>query len=74
MIVSPEHGYWQVTVELLEENDKGKLKKRREVYLIDAIDVAMVETRLFELMKGCMCEWNVVSVVKSKVCMAYINE
>jgi hypothetical protein len=73
MIVSPEHGYWQVTVELLEENENGKLKKRREVYLVDALDVNMVEKRLFELMEGCMSEWDIVSIVKSKICMAYIK-
>lgn len=43
--------YWMVTVQFEIENDKGKVRKIKEPYLIDAMSATEAEAKLHEYMK-----------------------
>lgn len=63
------NGYWLVTVITETENDKGKIKKNTEKYLVENCGSAKdAEERVTEVMKTAMCDtWHIKSVVLFKL-------
>lgn len=67
--IYPEHVFYAVTVTVEQQNDDtGKTKKTREIYLIDAEDVSGAEKGAVSLMGGVAGTWEIESVSKSKIC------
>ena len=44
--------YWQVTVQLEHENDRGRIQKVRELYLVDAISATEAEAKIYTEFEG----------------------
>ena len=63
------NGYWLVTVVTETENDKGKIKKNTEKYLVENCGSAKdAEERTTEMMKSSMCNtWYIKSAVLQKL-------
>lgn len=61
--------YYEVLVQLKIESDKGKIKKVRELYLVDALSVTEAEARIVKSFSdsGFSQDYSVVSVKGSKV-------
>jgi hypothetical protein len=51
--------YWQVTVQFETENDRGRIQKTREVYLVDAMSGTEAE--------GTIDNFKITSLVESKI-------
>lgn len=58
--------YWQVTVQLQFENDKGRIQKVREQYLVDAISATDAEAKIYKEFEG-ESNFTVVGVNRSKI-------
>lgn len=71
-VLEPQYGFYEVTVEIeTEDSETGKVKKVKEVHLIDAANVTDVETKVAEEMNGTMWEWKISSVKQSKINYVY---
>ena len=58
--------YWQVTVQLEHENDRGRIQKVRELYLVDAISATEAEAKIYVEFEG-EANFTVVGVNQSKI-------
>lgn len=58
--------YWLVTVQLQFENDKGRIQKVREQYLVNAVSATDAEAKIFKEFEG-ESGFNVVGVNRSKI-------
>jgi hypothetical protein len=58
--------YWQVTVQLEHENDRGRIQKVRELYLVDAISATEAEAKIYTEFEG-ESNFTVVGVNQSKI-------
>lgn len=58
--------YWLVTVQLQFENDKGRIQKVREQYLVDAVSATDAEAKIYKEFEG-ESDFNVVGVNRSKI-------
>ena len=58
--------YWLVTVQLQFENDKGRIQKVREQYLVDAISATDAEAKIYKEFEG-ESNFTVVGVNRSKI-------
>ena len=58
--------YWQVTVQLEHENDRGRIQKVRELYLVDAISATEAEAKIYIESEG-ESNFTVVGVNQSKI-------
>lgn len=58
--------YYHVKVEVSVEQDSGKIKKRMDHYLVDAVSNTDAEAKIYKEMEGYPNDWEVVSVVKTK--------
>ena len=71
-LIEPQYGFWEVCVLVNEEDSEtGKVKKVKEVHLVDARDPQEVQTKVLEEMKGTMWDWNIESCKKSKINYVY---
>lgn len=63
------NGFWLVTVQTETTNEKGKVKKNTEKYLVENCGSAtQAEERVTEKMNGTMAEsWHIKSVVLQKI-------
>ena len=43
--------YWQVTTQFERENDRGRVQKVREVYLVDALTGTEAETKVYKMLE-----------------------
>lgn len=66
--------YYEVTVSIEAEDNKGRLKKQSVKYLIDAADTAMAEKNTMKLMEGTMFDWEIVGINLSKIKEIYSEE
>jgi hypothetical protein len=60
------NNYWQVTVQLQHESDKGKVQKVREQYLVEAESATLAEASIYREFDG-ENNFQVVGVVQSKI-------
>lgn len=58
--------YWLVTVQLQFENDKGRIQKVREQYLVDAISATDAEAKIYKEFEG-ESNFAVIGVNQSKI-------
>jgi hypothetical protein len=66
--MSPLHGrYYEVTVSIESEDDKGRIKKQNVKYLVDAADTTMAEKNTMKLMEGTMFDWEIIGINLSKI-------
>ena len=59
--------YWQVTVQFETENDRGRIQKTREVYLLDAMSGTEAEAKTYKELEGAMDNFKITSLVESKI-------
>ena len=71
-VMEPQHGFWETLVEVSQEDpETGKVKKVKEVHLIDGSDPTDVQKKCMDAMKGTMWDWSIQSCKKSKVNLIY---
>ncbi|WQJ53581.1 MAG: hypothetical protein [Wendovervirus sonii] len=70
-VIEPQYGFWEVCVEIATEDDNGKIKKVKEIHLVDDVTAGSVEKKVAEEMDGTMWEWKIVSVKQSKIQIVY---
>ena len=58
--------YWLVTVQLQFENDKGRIQKVREQYLVTAVSATDAEAKIYKEFEG-ESDFIVVGVNRSKI-------
>lgn len=58
--------YWQVDVKMEFENDRGRIQKVIEKYLIDAMSATDAEAQIYKEFDG-ESNFSVEKVVKSKI-------
>lgn len=61
--------YFQVNVEILDINDKGKQTKTKELYLVDAVSVTDAEVKINKMFQdeGTLLTFQVKSVRETKI-------
>ena len=69
--MGPQDKYWLVTVETVEEDDKGKIKRNKEKHLVDAFDLKGVEAKVKEMMEGETRDWSIKSANLSGIIEVY---
>lgn len=67
----PQEKYWLVNLQIIDEDDKGKITKKKEVHLVDAADVVGVENKVKETMEGETREWSILSIARSPIIEVY---
>jgi hypothetical protein len=58
--------YWTVTVQLEHENDRGRIQRVKELYLVDAISATEAEAKIYKEFEG-ESNFSVVGAVQSKI-------
>ena len=67
-----KHGFYQVTVVVeVEDPESGKVKKQKELHLVDAVSPTDVETKVAKEMEGTMWEWEITAMTRSKIQVVY---
>ena len=69
--MDPKDNFWIVSIKLMTEDEKGKIKTVRETHLVDGPDVSTVETKVKEEMNGTIADYDIVSVKKSDIITVY---
>lgn len=59
--------FYQAKVKVKQEDDKGKIKKATEVFLVDAESVTEVEVIVTKEYFGVNFDWELMSVSETKV-------
>lgn len=59
-----ENAYWKVSVKVEHESDKGKVKTRKDDYIVSGISPTDVETKITKELKGYDFEIAQVSLTK----------
>lgn len=70
-VLEPQYGFFEVTIVSEQEDDNGKVKKVKEVHLVDAVNVTDVEKKVADEMKGTMWDWKIAQVRQSKISLCY---
>lgn len=66
--IYPAHAFYTVSVAVESEpDDKGKSKRSKETYLVDAEDVSDAETKTISLMEHVIGTWEIESVAKARI-------
>ena len=58
--------YWQVTVQLEHENDRGRIQRVKELYLVDAISATDAEAKIYKEFEG-ESNFEVIRVAQTKI-------
>lgn len=72
--MSPKNKFYEVTVLISEEDNKGRIKKNSTKYLIDAQDTREAETNTMKLMEGTMSDWEIIGINISKIKEIYLPD
>jgi hypothetical protein len=59
--------YYNVKVNVTTESDKGQIKQKSELYLVEAESVTEAEAKMYKDFEGYNDDWEVVSTVKTKI-------
>jgi hypothetical protein len=60
--------YWQVTTQFERENDRGRVQKVREVYLVDALTGTEAETKVYKMLETeGETDFRIISLAESKI-------
>lgn len=72
--MSPKNSrFYEVVVDISIEDSKGRVKKTKSKYLIDAVDTNQAEKNTMKLMEGTMYDWEIYSITQSKISEVYID-
>lgn len=66
--------FYEVSVCMEEEDNKGKTKKTVYRYLVDAADTVMAEKNTMKLLEGTMCDWEIIGINLSRIKEVFIAE
>jgi len=58
--------YWQVKTQSEFENDRGRVQKTTELYLVDAVSATDAESKLYKRNEG-LSNFRVIEVKKTKI-------
>jgi len=60
--------YWQVTAQFERENDRGRVQKVKEIYLVDAMTGTEAEAKTYKMLEQ-LSETNfkIVSLAESRI-------
>lgn len=72
-VLEPKVGnkFFTVTIQIESENEKGKVKKIKEVHLVEGVSPSDVETKVAKEMEGTMFDWEIVKIEISKITIVY---
>lgn len=64
--------YWQVTTQFERENDRGRVQKVKEVYLVDAMSGTEAEAKTYKMLEE-LSETNfkIISLTESRIIKVY---
>jgi hypothetical protein len=60
------NNYWQVTVQLQHESDKGKIQRVNEQYIVDAVSATEAEAKIYTEFEG-ESNFEVIRVAQTKI-------
>ena len=60
--------YWQVVVQFERENDRGRVQKVKEIYLVDAMTGTEAESKMYKFLEDRgERDFTVISLTQSRV-------
>ena len=60
--------YWQVTTQFERENDRGRIQKVREVYLVDAMSGTEAESKTYKMLEDLQeTNFKIISLTESRI-------
>ena len=60
--------YWQVTTQFERENDRGRIQKVREVYLVDAMSGTEAESKTYKMLEDIkQSDFKIISLTESRI-------
>jgi len=60
--------YWQVTTQFERENDRGRIQKVKEIYLVDAMGGTEAESKVYKyLEKEGERDFRIISLTESRI-------
>ena len=62
-----EHKFFKVTIEIEILNDKGKIRKKKENYLVEAYDPKNAQDSFTEYMKDTVCDYKIISIQETNI-------
>ena len=64
--------YWQVTTQFDRENDRGRVQKVKEIYLVDAMTGTEAEAKTYKMLEE-LSETNfkIISLAESRIIKVY---
>lgn len=71
--MSPKNKFYEVSVSISIEDNKGRIKKNVVKYLVDGADTAQAEKNTYKLMEGTMDDWEIIGINRSKIQEIYIE-
>jgi len=60
------NNYWQVTVQLQHESDKGKVQRINEQYVVNAVSATEAEAKIYKEFTG-ESNFEVIRVAQTKI-------
>jgi hypothetical protein len=60
------NNYWQVTVQLQHETDKGKVQRINEQYIVNAVSATDAEAKIYKDFEG-ESDFEVIRVAQTKI-------
>lgn len=58
--------YWQVTVQLQHESDRGKVQRVNEQYIVNAVSATEAESKIYQEFEG-ESNFEVIRVAQTKI-------
>lgn len=71
--MSPKNKFYEVSVSMSMEDNKGRIKKQTYKYLIDAADTNQAEKNTMKLLEGTMFDWEIIGINLSKISEIYME-
>lgn len=60
--------YWQVTTQFERENDRGRIQKVREIYLVDAMSGTEAESKTYKMLEDLQeTNFKIISLTESRI-------
>lgn len=71
--MSPKNKFYEVSVSIETEDNKGRIKKNVVKYLIDGADTNQAEKNTYKLMEGTMSDWEIIGINRSKIAEVFVE-
>jgi hypothetical protein len=64
--------YWQVTTQFERENDRGRVQKVKEIYLVDAMTGTEAEAKTYKMLEELReTNFKIISLTESRIIKVY---